>query len=72
MMGGMFRGMFGGQEIKRRPKNDAKNFRYETALAYEQGFQNKNVIITGATGGIGSHILRRLVKSSISFSSSSF
>ncbi len=43
----------GGENL---PKN------YTTCLTYMNHFQGKSVIITGATGGIGSKVAKRLLK----------
>ena len=53
-MGGVFGGGFlsGGK--------DAKN--YSTCLTYMKSFEGKNVVMTGATGGIGSIVAKKLLK----------
>lgn len=38
---------------------------FESALTYDSYFAGKNVIMTGATGGIGSQVLRRLTSDGI-------
>lgn len=35
---------------------------YESCLTYMKGYYGKNVVMTGATGGIGSKVAKRLLK----------
>lgn len=35
---------------------------YQTNLTYLKSYQGKSIIITGATGGIGSKVAKRLMK----------
>ena len=42
--------------------SEKKKKDYVTSLTYANSFSGKNVIMTGATGGIGSKVARKLVK----------
>jgi len=55
-------GWFGGLGFNKSkgPQKASKSF--ETSLTYSNYFAGKNVIMTGATGGIGSKVARKLVK----------
>ena len=53
--GSAFTGFAGGQAEK-----EVKN--YTTCLTHMKSFQGKNIIMTGATGGIGSKVCKKLLK----------
>src|SRR5687768_7444588 len=42
------------------PEKEIKN--YQTCLTYMKSFNGKRVIMTGATGGIGSKVAKKLIK----------
>ena len=59
----MFSGLlgFGGSSFaQKQPKN------YTSQMTHMKCYQGKNVILTGGTGGIGSKVLKRLLKAGIS------
>lgn len=61
-------GGFGGGSTV--PEKEVKN--YTTCLTYMKSFEGKNVIMTGATGGIGSKVAKKLLKAGNLFKSYRF
>lgn len=57
---------FGGSKPKGPDAQSNKVKDYETALTFDGFFAGKNVIMTGATGGIGSQVARRLTQDGMS------
>lgn len=56
----------GGAETAQPSTSKTEEFfeAFEPSLNFIQRFEGKNVLITGATGGIGSQVVRKLLISS--------